>query len=69
MLMYFIIFSIVGFVIGKFQNNQQTAFIIIIAIAVLWGISHKLIWGFVSFGELALGYFIASFTNAGSKNG
>jgi len=63
MLMYFIIFSIVGFVIGKFQNNQQTAFIIIIAIAVLWGISHKPIWGFVSLGELALGYFIAMMTS------
>lgn len=63
MLMYFIIFSVVGFVIGKLQNNQQTAFIIIIAIAVLWGVSHRPIWGFVSFGELALGYFIASFTN------
>lgn len=63
MLTYFIIFSIVGFVIGKFQNNQQTAFIIIIAIAVLWGVSHKPIWGFVSLGELALGYFIAMMTS------
>lgn len=59
MLTYFIIFSIVGFVIGKLQNNQQTAFIIIIGIAILWGISHKPIWGFVSLGELFFGYFIA----------
>lgn len=63
MLTYFIVFSIVGFIIGKFQNNQQTAFIIIIAIAILWGISHKPIWGFVSLGELALGYFIAMMTS------
>lgn len=63
MLTYFIIFSIVGFIIGKFQNNQQTAFVIIIAIAVLWGISHRPIWGFVSLGELALGYFIAMMTS------
>lgn len=63
MLTYFIIFSIVGFVIGKLQNNQQTAFIIIIAVAILWGISHKPIWGFVSFGELVLGYFIAIMTS------
>lgn len=63
MLTYFIIFSIVGFVIGKLQSNQQTAFIIIIGIAILWGISHKPIWGVVSLGELALGYFIASLTN------
>ncbi len=62
MLIYFFIFSIVGFVIGKLQSNQQTAFIIIIAIAILWGISHKPIWGLVSFGELALGYFIATMT-------
>ena len=59
MLMYFIVFCVIGFLVGKFQSNQQTAFIIMIVIAVLWGISHRPIWGFVSFGELALGYFIS----------
>lgn len=63
MFTYFIIFSMVGFAIGKIQPNQQIAFTIIIVISIFWGITHKPIWGFVSFGELAFGYLITNLTN------
>ena len=60
MFFYFIIFSILGFVIGKLNNhNESQAFVIILIIAILWGISSAFIWGLVSLGEMALGYFIS----------
>ncbi|MGM0519627.1 MAG: hypothetical protein ACQERD_08280 [Campylobacterota bacterium] len=60
MLIYFIIFTIVGFTIGKInQNNESQAFTIIIAVAVIWGIAYAPIWGLTSLGEMALGYFVA----------
>ncbi|MCD4758963.1 MAG: hypothetical protein K8R39_11880 [Arcobacteraceae bacterium] len=60
MLSYFIIFTIVGFVINKInQDNESQAFGIIIVVAVIWGIAYAPIWGLASLGEMALGYFIA----------
>lgn len=60
MLFYFIIFTIVGLVIAIInKNNDNQAFTIIIIIAVIWGIFTAPIWGLVSLGEMALGYFIS----------
>lgn len=59
MLMYFIIFSIVGFIIGKSTINENNAIGLIILIAIIWSIVYAPIWGLTSLGEMALGYFIS----------
>ena len=61
MLGYFIIFTIVGFVIGSINryNSQSQSITIIAFISVIWGIATAPIWGLASLGEMALGYFIA----------
>lgn len=58
MLIYFIIFCVVGAAIGKFSRNRKTALAIILGAAMLWGIAHMAIWGLVTLGELLLGYFL-----------
>lgn len=60
MLMYFIIFSALGAGIKHFISNEKGAIGLIVFIALLWGLSHQAIWGFVTLGELFLGYFVYS---------
>lgn len=60
MLVYLMLFSAVGAGIKYFIANEKNALILIVAIAVIWGVSHKPIWGFVTLGELFLGYFLYS---------
>lgn len=57
MILYFILFSAIGVTIGSLVKEQKIAFGIIIAIAIIWGLTHRHIWGFVALGELFLGYF------------
>jgi hypothetical protein len=59
MIVYFLIFTIAGFVIGNLVQEKEKAFGIIIIIAIVWALSYSFFWGLVSFGELALGYFIS----------
>lgn len=60
MLFYFIVFTIIGIIIDKTNNdNEGRAIVIIIIIAIIWGIFYAPIWGLVSLGEMALGYFIS----------
>lgn len=58
MLKYFILFSILGGIVGKLINEQKNAVLTVVGIAIFWGIMSKPIWGFVALGELFLGYFI-----------
>ena len=58
MLLYFILFCGIGLAIGKFVSDRKVALGIIIGISVLWGMGHRSIWGFVTLGELLLGYFL-----------
>ena len=57
MLFYFLIFTIVGFVIQRKLNDRGTQ--IIIVLAILWGFISGPIWGLVSLGEMFLGYYVA----------
>ena len=59
MLFYFIVFTIVGFIISSVSKEESSAIGLIIIIAIGWGIATAPIWGLASLGEMALGYFIA----------
>ena len=59
MLAYFLIFTLLGFFIGKFLA-QDKAVLLIIVISVFWGISSAPIWGLASLGELFVGLYIAT---------
>lgn len=58
MLMYFIFFTIIGFIIGTMIEDIKKSAIIIVSISVIWGLSNAPIWGLVTLGELSLGFFI-----------
>ena len=59
MLKYVIIFSLLGFLLSKFIEEDKTVFGVFLAISVIWGLSSAPIWGLVTFGELTLGYGIS----------
>lgn len=64
MLKYFILFTVIGFIIGKFNSeNDKQALVIIIIISIIWGVTYAPIWGLVSLSEMALGYMITKIFN------
>ncbi len=63
MLMYFIVFIIIGFVIGALVKDISKAMPIIIAASILWGLISAPIWGIATLGELSLGFYIYTMTN------
>jgi len=58
MLTYFIVFTIVGFVIGTLVRDTKKAIPIIVAASILWGLINAPIWGLATLGELSLGFYI-----------
>jgi hypothetical protein len=57
MLSYFLTFTLLGFFVRKFFEKDAEGIVIIIAI--IWGFSSGAVWGFVSLGEMFLGFYIA----------
>jgi len=57
MLFYFIVFTLIGFLLYKFFDKEGAAVIIIISIS--WGLLSEVIWGLASLGEMFLGFYIA----------
>lgn len=58
MLIYFLLFTLVGYFIGRLLT-QDKGVILIIVLAVLWGISSAPVWGLVSLGEMLLGLYLS----------
>jgi len=63
MLFYFIVFTIIGFVIGSAVRDINKAIPVIIVASVLWGLISAPIWGLATLGELSLGFYIYVMTN------
>ena len=58
MVKYFFIFTAIGFLIAKFIKSERNGFFVSIAISIIWGLSSQPIWGFVTLGELLLGFLL-----------
>ena len=58
MLMYFIGFTILGFVLGATMRDVKKASPVIIVISILWGLTSAPIWGLATLGELSLGFYL-----------
>ena len=58
MIEFFILFVIIGFIIGAIQKNEDSAIGIIILIIVIWLFIYG-IWAVATFVELILGYTLA----------
>ncbi|GIT99702.1 hypothetical protein TSL6_02090 [Sulfurovum sp. TSL6] len=58
MLMYFIIFTVIGFIIGSLVKDINKTIAIIIVVSILWGLVNEPIWGLVTLGEISLGFFV-----------
>ncbi len=61
--MYFIVFTIIGFVIGTVVRDINKAIPIIIGASILWGLISAPIWGLATLGELSLGFYIYVMVN------
>ena len=59
MLKYAIIFTILGFLLSKFIEDEKMVFIAFVVISFLWALTSASIWGLVTFGELAFGFAIS----------
>ena len=57
MLVYFLIFTLIGFLIQR--NFEDKSTLIIISLAVIRGLSSATVWGLASLGEMFLGKYIA----------
>jgi hypothetical protein len=64
MVFYFLLFAAIGVGVGKFVEDKKTALLIIVGFAVFWGVTHRAIWGFVTMGELLLGYVLVDLISA-----
>lgn len=62
MLFYFLLFTLAGYFIGKFFS-QDNGVILIVVIAILWGISSAPVWGLASLGEMLLGLYLSKIVN------
>jgi hypothetical protein len=58
MLIYFLLFTLAGYFIGKFFT-QDKGVILIVVLAILWGISSAPVWGLASLGEMLLGLYLS----------
>lgn len=69
LLKYFIIFTIIGFAIGRFIPSPKVGFFYIAFISIFWGSHSEVIWGLAALGELSLGYLVATiFVNSRSTS-
>ena len=61
MIEYFILFLVIGFIImmATKEKGVEVTGLVILIVAIGWGVSHAFIWGLVSGAELALGAFLA----------
>ncbi|MGB5919824.1 hypothetical protein [Arcobacter sp.] len=62
MLIYLIIFVILGFILAKFIKEPKIALLIALIISIAIGVFYAPMWGIVSLGEMAFGYFAFVFT-------
>lgn len=58
---YLIIFFIIGFVVTKILKEHKKIILALVGISLFWGIYSSLMWGMLSLAQMAFGYFIAKF--------
>lgn len=61
MLAYILIFSLLGFLIGRLLSRNNGV-ILIVSLAILWGISSAPVWGLASLGEMFVGFYVSQMT-------
>lgn len=61
MLIYFLLFTGMGYFIGKFIDPAKKGVLILLGIAFLWALGSGPFWGLVTLGELLCGFSIYKF--------
>jgi len=56
MLIYFMLFSVGGYIVGSLIKSTQQSILIYVGIALLWSTVYGPHWAIVSFGEMMLGF-------------
>jgi hypothetical protein len=59
MLVYFLLFSVGGFIIDSLTKSAQVSILIYVGIALFWSTMYGPHWAIVSFGEMMLGFGVA----------
>ncbi len=60
-MVYVIVFFIIGYAITKILKENNKIILAILGIAIFWGFYYHPMWGLVSLGEMAMGYFVVRF--------
>jgi len=55
MLVYFLLFTVGGFIIDSLSRSYQLSIMIYIGIALFWSTMYGPHWAIVSFGEMMIG--------------
>ena len=61
MMVYLIVFFTIGVVITKLLKEHLKIILAIVGVGIFWAIYYDPIWGLVSLGEMAFGYFFVKF--------
>ncbi len=67
MMVYLIVFFIIGFVVTKILKEHKKIIIAIAGISIFWAIYSSFMWGLVALGEMAFAYFLAKFNEDDDK--
>lgn len=60
MLSYFLVFTLLGLIVGKLLFKDK-AVLLIVVVSIFWGVFSGPIWGLATLGELFLGFYIANY--------
>lgn len=54
----FLVFALLGFLVGRVMAPRP-AVLLIIGLAILWGIGSAPVWGLAALGEMLLGFILS----------
>lgn len=61
MFIYFLLFTGIGFFVGKYVHPSKKGFFAVVGIAFVWALGSGPFWGLVTLGELLCGFSVYKF--------
>lgn len=61
MFIYFLLFSGIGFFVGKYVHPSKKGFLVLVGIALVWMLGSGFFWGLITLGELLCGFSVYKF--------
>ena len=61
MLIYFLLFTGIGFFVGRYAKSPKKGVILLLGISFVWMLGSGPFWGLITLGELLCGFSIYKF--------